>query len=223
MFLTPETVIRPQWGRVLVASLAIGLVSLGGGLVEVALSPPPSEEPSSVTAYADTGNQKPVPPLPVEDFSAHCGKTPPPHFNEMVHRAAAKEDLNPRVVALTVYRESKCKATAKGGVGEIGLGQIYPAVWKDTLKEEGLIDSVDDLYDPQVNLRATAFVLNEAYEASQGKPVAALRIYNGRGKRAVRYAAQQRDRYRALWGEEVFFRPRPLEEVPSSGTEQADL
>jgi hypothetical protein len=221
MFHTSETVLRPDWGKV---------AKFGGGLLFVGVmslvwaTPAPIE---SLAVPPDTATVLPAKEplaLPPEDFKAHCDWVlPPTDFSHTVHRVAAEANLNPRVLALTVYRESKCRADAKGRVGEIGLGQIYPAVWETTLKEEGLITSVDDLYDPEVNLRATAFVLNDAYKTSQGKPVAALRIYNGRGKRAVRYAAQQRDRYHALWGEEVFFRPRPLEAVRPGVTEQPDL
>ena len=224
MFHTRETLIRPQWGRVLVASLVIGTLALGAGVLEALLTSPPSTETFSAPAYADTGTGAEVsPPAVLEDLAAHCQKTPPPRFNEMLHQAAVEGDLNPRVVALTVYRESKCKASARGGVGEIGLGQIYPAVWTDTLKREGIIESVDDLYDPEINLKATVFVLNEAYERSHGKPVDALRRYNGTGKRAMRYAFYQRDKYRALWDEEVFFRPRSVESVRPESAGLSDL
>jgi len=216
MFHTRETVVRPDWGRVLRFGGAMLCVCVA---VVVLDSPSPKEPLAASTVSPDTGVVVDLTPeepatLPPEDFTAHCDWVlPPADFSSTIRRVAKEANLNPRVLALTVYKESKCRADARGGVGEIGLGQIYPAVWKGVLKEEGVITSVDDLYDPEVNLRATAFVLNEAYEAARGKPVDALRIYNGRGKRAVRYAAQQRDRYHALWGEDVFFRPRSPEPV----------
>lgn len=212
MYYTRETVVRPDWGAVARFAGAV----LGVGAVVVLLGHPSPKEPlAAVPGGADSGvvidlAVEETPTSPPEDFTAHCSWVlPPPDFSPTVHRVAREANLNPRVLALTVYKESRCRADAKGGVGEIGLGQIYPAVWESALKEKGIIYSVDDLYDPEVNLRATAFVLNEAYETARGKPVDALRIYNGRGKRAIRYAAQQRDKYRALWGEDVFFRPRP--------------
>ena len=196
---------RPRWWAVGQWVVALALTS---GFLLLAFSPPPEVEAVEAPAF----DIPEAPPL--EDLAVHCEwPFPPEGFSDMVHQVAAEVQLNPRVLALTVYRESKCNASARGGVGEIGLGQIYPAVWESTLKKQGIITSVDDLYDPEVNLRATAYVLNDAFKSSRGKAVDALRIYNGRGKRAIRYSFQQRDRYRALWGEDVSFRSGSVGEV----------
>ncbi len=196
---------RPHWWAVGQWVVALALTS---GFLLLAFSPPPEVEAVEAPAF----DIPEAPPL--EDLAVHCEwPFPPEGFSDMVHQVAAEVQLNPRVLALTVYRESKCNASARGGVGEIGLGQIYPAVWESTLKKQGIITSVDDLYDPEVNLRATAYVLNDAFKSSRGKAVDALRIYNGRGKRAIRYSFQQRDRYRALWGEDVSFRSGSVGEV----------
>jgi len=143
---------------------------------------------------------------PHEDFTSGCGHAPPEDFNRLVAEAGEAQGVNPRLIALTVYRESKCDSLAVGAVGEIGLGQVYPAIWAEVLTEQGIIESVGDLYDPGVNLRATAFVLSEANRTAKGDPSDALRRYNGSGKRARAYAREQSARYEALWSEPLWVR-----------------
>lgn len=145
-------------------------------------------------------------PEPPEDFAQHCDVEPPEGFDRMVEAAGEATGINPRVIALTVYRESRCKADALGAVGEIGLGQVYPRIWTQVLVEEGIIESVDDLYDPEGNLRATGFILSEALRYAKGDPRDALRRYNGSGPAARRYARQQTLRYQSLWGEPLWIR-----------------
>ena len=161
---------------------------------------PVAEDPFD--AGSDTGISEP----PVEEYILHCKRTAPENFNRLVESAGRESGLNPRMIALTVYRESKCDPHAVGADGEIGLGQIYPAIWKDVLTDEGIIESVDDLYDPAINLRATGFILSESLRYAKGDPVDALRRYNGSGPAAERYAREQVGFYRSLWGEPVWFR-----------------
>ena len=169
-----------------------------GGL---ALTQCPVAENSSDTG-SDTGSSE----LPLEDYSFHCKRKAPEDFNRLVNEAGKESGINPRVIALTVYRESKCDSHAVGVDGEIGLGQIYPAIWTDVLTKEEIIASVDDLYDPEVNLRATGFILSESLRYAKGDPVDALRRYNGSGPAANRYAREQVSLYKSLWGESVWFR-----------------
>jgi len=161
---------------------------------------PPLEIPDTAVAAPE--------PDPPEDFARHCDVKPPVGFNRMVEKAAQESEINPRLLALTVYRESRCKVDAVGAVGEIGLGQVYPAIWTKVLTDEGIIGSVDDLYDPEVNLRAVGFILGEALRYAKGDPTDALRRYNGTGPAAERYAHEQTHLYQAMWGESLWFRDR---------------
>lgn len=146
------------------------------------------------------------PPVDTAEYILHCERSAPENFDSLVEDAGRESGINPRLIALTVYRESECRPDAVGSSGEIGLGQVYPAVWTDVLIGEGIIESVGDLYDPKVNLRAVGFILGEVHGYAKGDPVDALRRYNGSGPAAERYAEQQAARYQALWGEHVWFR-----------------
>lgn len=130
-------------------------------------------------------------PPPGPDYSAHCDRSAPEGFNRMVAQASAEFEVDPWVLAVTVYRESDCRAHVTGGAGEIGLTQIGPNVWAETLKGEGLIAEAKDLYDPLTNLRASAWILNRLSHRAKGSEQETFRRYNGAGPRARRYASEQ--------------------------------
>jgi soluble lytic murein transglycosylase-like protein len=149
---------------------------------------------------------EPEPPVDTAEYILHCERSAPENFDSLVEDAGRESGINPRVIALTVYRESRCKQDALGGSGEIGLGQINPRVWTKVLREQGLIEEAADLYDPLTNLRATAYVLSECLRYAKGNHQDALRRYNGSGIQAERYAAAQAAKYYMLWGETLWLR-----------------
>jgi soluble lytic murein transglycosylase-like protein len=181
------------------------LPALAALMLGLWLSIPEKEHEPPPLLWEDTAPPEII-PEPAEDFAQHCDIEPPPDFNRMVEAAGEATGINPRLIALTVYRESRCKVDALGAVGEIGLGQVYPDIWTQVLVEEGIIESVGDLYDPEVNLRATGFILSEVLRYAKGDPADALRRYNGSGSAARRYAREQSGIYQAMWGEPVWFR-----------------
>jgi hypothetical protein len=136
--------------------------------------------------------------LTVEDHGTHCNWEPPVNFDLMVESAAMEYGINPRVLALTVYRESGCKVDALGGSGEIGLTQVNPSVWAETLAHMGMVD----LYDPHTNLRAGAYILSQMRDRAN-TPKEAIRRYNGSGPKARKYAREQVATYRTLYGEDL--------------------
>ena len=135
-------------------------------------------------------------------YTGHCHRSPPEDFDGMVREAAALYGINPNILALTVYRESGCDMNALGGAGEIGLTQVHPRVWAKKLQREGVIQEATDLWSPEINLRAGAFIL--AHNAKRAKEDAwgTLRRYNGAGPKARAYATEQANHYRELWEEE---------------------
>ena len=123
-------------------------------------------------------SETPVPEVVVEDFAAHCDKAPPADFAVLVQEAAAEFKVDPRMLAVTVYRESDCDPAARGASGEIGLAQVHPRVWTKTLVDEGLIEDAEDLWDPGTNLRASAFILARMSKAARGDVQESFRRYN---------------------------------------------
>ena len=93
----------------------------------------------------------------------------------------------PLLIASIIQRESSFDSTATNRVGKtlvIGLMQIYCT--KDhisQLKKAGIINSVRDLYDPAVNIKAGAFILQDIIKINKGNLVKSLEMYCGGSRR----------------------------------------
>lgn len=132
--------------------------------------------------------------------SMGCEVEVPLGFEEAVEAAAEKHGIDSRILSTTVWRETGCRPLALGTSGEIGLTQVNPHVWAETLIHEGIIGSVEDLWKPETNLEAGAFVL--AYCQNRfGDLRTTFRCYNGSGPGAERYATDQLAAYLSAWSE----------------------
>lgn len=132
-----------------------------------------------------------------EDFTKHCDFNPPQHLNEMIHGASQEFNVSPRAIALTIYKESGCKTSAVGSSGEIGVMQINPTVWGSYLKKRGF-----NIHKTKDNIRSGALILGILRSKSKGAKET-LRRYNGSGKKAEMYAAEQIVLHHKLWGERL--------------------
>lgn len=134
------------------------------------------------------------------NYSLHCTSTnTPANFSKLVHRAARKYDIDARMLAVTVYRESGCDPTLTGTVGDAGLGQIVPKIWLRTLIKNGLVSNKQDLYDPAKNLNSTAWILSRLSAKYPHSKHLVFKHYNGSGKRARQYGLEQLAVYQRLW------------------------
>lgn len=160
-----------------------------------------------LSRVAAQGDPAPVaaPPQRIEArrptaFSAHCDHAPPVLFDQMVEAAAVESGIDPRLVAVTVYRESDCDPAALGSSGEVGLGQVHPKVWTASLVAAGIVRRAEDLWDPWTNLRATSHILAHLRMKADGQLLGMFRRYNGSGPRARAYAHEQVRAFSSLWG-----------------------
>lgn len=120
-------------------------------------------------------------------------------LDEMIEAAAAEFCVDPRALAVTVYKESNCNPSMTGAVGEVGLVQVYPKYWLRELCNKFGICSRRDLRDPFQNLRAGAYILSKMQDRAErrGEGVhGAFRRYNGAGPMARRYAKAQMSTFR---------------------------
>ena len=133
-------------------------------------------------------------------YANACTHKAPAGFSTMVESAAKRYGVNPRAIAITVYRESGCNPKMVGSSGEIGLGQVMPSIWTSTLRKENIIRESKDLFDPQTNLYATAWILRHLKKSHGPDPYTVFMRYNGSGPLARAYASAQILKYRSLWG-----------------------
>ena len=122
-----------------------------------------------------------------EPWVQGCTHPYPVGLGFLIEDAAAEAGIDPAWLAVTVWRESGCDAAARGAAGEIGLAQIHPKVWAETL---GASPDGWEMWDPQSNLRYSAMILRRLRDSSASEQEM-FRKYNGKGSKARKYAAKQ--------------------------------
>jgi soluble lytic murein transglycosylase len=84
----------------------------------------------------------------------------PLRYEHIVTGHARNYDLDAALIAAVIYRESKFDADAKSDSGAIGLMQLLPDTARGiALHTGGSRFQVDDLYDPEINVRYGSFYL----------------------------------------------------------------
>jgi soluble lytic murein transglycosylase len=102
----------------------------------------------------------------------------PLHYESIVRGHARNYDLDPALLAAVIYQESKFKAGARSKSGAIGLMQLLPDTAKGiALHTGGTQFRVEDLYDPEINVRYGAWYLRRLLQ-KYGDERTALAAYN---------------------------------------------
>jgi soluble lytic murein transglycosylase len=102
----------------------------------------------------------------------------PLSYEQIVRGHARNYELDPALLAAVIYQESKFKADAQSKSGAIGLMQLLPDTAKGiALHTGGTRFRVDDLYDPEINVRYGAWYLRHLL-TKYGDEQEALAAYN---------------------------------------------
>jgi len=102
----------------------------------------------------------------------------PLEYEHIVTGHAENYDLDPALLSAVIYRESKFDANAKSSSGAIGLMQLLPDTAKGiALHTGGSQFEVEDLWDPEINVRYGAFYLRRLLN-KYGNVRLALAAYN---------------------------------------------
>jgi soluble lytic murein transglycosylase len=102
----------------------------------------------------------------------------PLRYEQIVRGHAHNYDLDPALLAAVIYQESKFKANARSSSGAIGLMQLLPDTAKGiALHTGGSAFTVDDLYNPEINVRYGAWYLRHLL-TKYGDERTALAAYN---------------------------------------------
>ena len=105
-------------------------------------------------------------------------------YEHVIRGHARNYELDPALLAAVIYRESKFDADARSRSGAIGLMQLLPDTAKGiAVHTGGRRFVVDDLYDPEINVRYGAFYLRRLLR-KYGDERLALAAYNA-GQRNV--------------------------------------
>jgi soluble lytic murein transglycosylase len=102
----------------------------------------------------------------------------PLRYEQIVRGHAQNYSLDPALLAAVIYQESKFKANARSSSGAIGLMQLLPDTAKGiAVHTGGSAFRVDDLFDPELNVRYGAWYLRHLLQ-KYGDERTALAAYN---------------------------------------------
>jgi peptidoglycan lytic transglycosylase len=103
----------------------------------------------------------------------------PLRYEHIVRGHAENYRLDPALVAAVIYQESKFRADARSDSGAVGLMQLLPETAKGIAARTGGSQfEVDDLYDPEINVRYGSWYLRHLID-KYGTEERALAAYNG--------------------------------------------
>jgi soluble lytic murein transglycosylase len=114
----------------------------------------------------------------------------PLRYETIVRGHAEHYDLDPALVAGVIYAESEFDTKARSNAGAIGLMQLLPATAQGIAKRTGGTSFVvDDLYDPELNVRYGAWYLRHLLDR-YGETRTALAAYHAGQGNVDRWRAQ---------------------------------
>lgn len=99
-------------------------------------------------------------------------------YREIIEMNAEFAGVDPQLVAALIYVESKFKPDAESRRGARGLMQLMPetALWVS--EQKGLSHQVDELFEPEVNLKLGIWYLAYLFREFDGDRVLVLAAYN---------------------------------------------
>jgi soluble lytic murein transglycosylase len=104
--------------------------------------------------------------------------TLPLRHEDVIRQQAAEKDVDAALIAAVIYAESKFQ-DQESSAGARGLMQITPDA-ADTIAKNSEATSfeLEDLGDPEINIRYGTFLLRELLDRYDGDEAAALAAYN---------------------------------------------
>ena len=108
-------------------------------------------------------------------------------YQQIVRGHARHYRLDPALLAAVIYQESKFRPDVRSSSGAVGLMQLLPATAEGiALHTGGTRFRVDDLYDPEINVRYGAWYLRHLLDR-YGDEEIALAAYNAGQKNVDRW------------------------------------
>jgi soluble lytic murein transglycosylase len=153
--------------------------------------------------------------------------TLPLRHEDIIRQQAAEKDVDAALIAAVIYSESKF-SDQTSSAGARGLMQITPEAANEIERLSGGTSfKIDDLSDPEINIRYGTFLLRELLERFGNDEAAALAAYNAGPANAEKWGGselsvadipfpetrayveevlEKRDAYRGKYGKELGYR-----------------
>lgn len=108
----------------------------------------------------------------------------PLQYESIIRGHARNYELDPALIAAVIYQESKFRPSARSSSGAVGLMQLLPETARGiAARTGGSRFEVDDLLDPEINIRYGSWYLRHLIDR-YGDERTALAAYNA-GQRNV--------------------------------------
>jgi soluble lytic murein transglycosylase len=102
----------------------------------------------------------------------------PLRYEAIVRGHARNYDLDPALIAAVIYQESRFRPTARSSSGAVGLMQLMPQTAEGiAVRTGGTAFRVDDLLDPEINVRYGSWYLRHLLDRYRNERMA-LAAYN---------------------------------------------
>ena len=99
-------------------------------------------------------------------------------YEGIIRGHARNYDLEPALIAAVIYQESKFEADARSEAGALGLMQLQPETARGiAVRTGGTGFRVDDLFDPEINVRYGSWYLRHLLQKYDDERLA-LAAYN---------------------------------------------
>jgi soluble lytic murein transglycosylase len=113
--------------------------------------------------------------------------TLPLHHEDIIRQQSREKGVDSALIAAVIYSESRFRDQTSHA-GARGLMQITPATARDIERlSGGTTFNVNDLSDPDINIRYGTFYLRELLDRYDGNEIAALAAYNAGPANADRW------------------------------------
>ena len=117
----------------------------------------------------------------------------PLEYEHIVRGHARQYELDPALIAAVIYHESEFDADARSSSGAVGLMQLLPDTAEGIAQlTGGSRFEVDDLYDPEINVRYGSFYLRRLLQKYDDERLA-LAAYNAGQANVDEWIAEGRD------------------------------
>ncbi|HLL72840.1 MAG TPA: transglycosylase SLT domain-containing protein [Pyrinomonadaceae bacterium] len=139
------------------------------------------------------------------EFDAVAGAYPAP-FREVILRATARHNVDPRFVLAIMRQESSFRERARSPAAARGLLQLTMDIVVKYGKQAGLQNvQEDDLYRPEVNVRIGVEYLADLFRMFPNLPEAVAASYNGGEDNVVRWVRRAGHKDAGVFASEVGF------------------
>ena len=111
----------------------------------------------------------------------------PRPYMEEVKEAADDYGIDPHLLLAVMREESHFRPAVISAADARGLMQVMPATARDIAERKGIEIELEELFDPQVNIRLGAFYLRSMLDSFNEDPDKALAAYNAGPNNARRW------------------------------------